>query len=147
MENPYCSCKLTRVPTQWSNLEFVTYYGNGPDRDKIKQHEFRWEDGQLKPRFDIILTTPQLITNDHSFFMRFDFDCVVVDEAHSLKNSKSKFFLNMQALQATQLLLLTGTPIQNNAAELYALLNMVCMLLIADPAYSRNPYGEPLLQL
>eukprot|EP01052_Picozoa_sp_SAG31_P021324 SAG31_NODE_1643_length_7660_cov_2.867875_6_plen_724_part_00 len=114
-----------RETKEWSNLEFVTYYGNGPDREKIKTYEFQPADGRLKPRFDILLTTPQLVINDHSFFMKFDWDCIVVDEAHSLKNCKSKFFLSMQALKAMQLVLLTGTPIQNNAAELYALLNMV----------------------
>lgn len=50
---------------------------------------------------------------------------VVVDEAHRLKNSKSKSLQMIKSLQADFMLLLTGTPIQNNIDELYTMLNLL----------------------
>ncbi|GMT25263.1 hypothetical protein PFISCL1PPCAC_16560, partial [Pristionchus fissidentatus] len=52
------------------------------------------------------------------------FDMVVIDEAQRCKNSKS--ILHQQvAKMSSRFLLLTGTPIQNTLAELYALLSIV----------------------
>ena len=50
---------------------------------------------------------------------------MVVDEAHRLKNSKSKSLQMIKGLQADFMLLLTGTPIQNNIDELYTMLNLL----------------------
>ena len=56
-----------------------------------------------------------------------EFDVVIVDEAHSLKNSASQAFAKFRALsvRACHRVFLTGTPIQNTAAELYGLLSLL----------------------
>ena len=46
-------------------------------------------------------------------------------QAHKLKNEKSKFSTLARLMRAKRRLLLTGTPIQNNLHELYALLNFL----------------------
>jgi SNF2 family DNA or RNA helicase len=51
---------------------------------------------------------------------------MVIDEAHCLKNQKGARFKNMDRINSKRRLLLTGTPIQNRAAELVALL---CFLM------------------
>lgn len=50
---------------------------------------------------------------------------LVVDEAHRLKNEKTQFSQIIRTLKSTNRLLLTGTPIQNNLHELWALLNFL----------------------
>jgi chromodomain-helicase-DNA-binding protein 7 len=107
---------------EWTTLDFVTFHGTADDRKLIKAQEF---DKGLVPRFDLMLTTIQMILPESSFFSKISFDTVVVDEGHSLKNSQSQGFDHMRALQAGHRVLLTGTPVQNNAGELFALLNMV----------------------
>ena len=51
---------------------------------------------------------------------------IIVDEGHRMKNSKSKFtqILGTQFNSVCRLLL-TGTPLQNNLSELWALLNFI----------------------
>ena len=51
------------------------------------------------------------------------FALLVCDEAHRLKNRRSKGYLSLDALQAPRRVLLTGTPLQNDLTEFYALLS------------------------
>ncbi|AUR51536.1 SNF2-related protein [Aquella oligotrophica] len=54
------------------------------------------------------------------------FDLVVFDEAHKLKNEKSKVYQSIQeAFSHTKKILLTATPLQNNLNELYGLVNII----------------------
>ena len=48
-----------------------------------------------------------------------------MDEGHRLKNADSKLFEILSGYPFKQRLLLTGTPIQNTLAELWALLNFL----------------------
>lgn len=46
-------------------------------------------------------------------------------KGHRLKNSKCKLFKELKYLHVENKLLLTGTPLQNNLAELWSLLNFI----------------------
>lgn len=50
---------------------------------------------------------------------------MVIDEAHRIKNEKSKLSEIVREFRTTNRLLLTGTPLQNNLHELWALLNFL----------------------
>ena len=50
---------------------------------------------------------------------------MIVDEAHKLKNKDSKISIYSRKINARNRLLLTGTPLQNNLLELWALLNFM----------------------
>merc|ERR1719225_1230771 len=52
-------------------------------------------------------------------------EILVVDEAHRLKNNQSKFFKILAGYAITYKMLLTGTPLQNNLEELFYLLNFL----------------------
>lgn len=54
-----------------------------------------------------------------------NYDLVIVDEAHKLKNEKTKNWQLVSALAAKYLLLLTATPVQNNLKELYNLITLL----------------------
>ena len=53
------------------------------------------------------------------------FQHIVVDEAHRLKNKNAKILATLKKLPCRRILLLTGTPIQNNTNELWSLLNYI----------------------
>lgn len=52
-------------------------------------------------------------------------DLVIVDEAHHLKNTRTQNYQLVQGLKSRHLLLLTATPMENQLTELYALVNLV----------------------
>jgi hypothetical protein len=57
---------------------------------------------------------------DLPFINRCRWTCVVADEAHRLKNSKTKVFEKMTSLECKHRVALTGTPLQNNFDELWS---------------------------
>lgn len=77
-------------------------------------------------KFNIILTTYEYIIKDKNLLSRISWQYIVVDEGHRMKNYKCKFALILgQQYQSAHRLLLTGTPLQNNLSELWALLNFL----------------------
>ncbi|RHY28112.1 hypothetical protein DYB32_006249 [Aphanomyces invadans] len=78
-------------------------------------------------RFDVLITTFEMCTaNDYLTLARIKWQLAVVDEAHRLKNKKSKLSSVLQdRYQYDNLLLLTGTPLQNNVEELWTLLHFL----------------------
>jgi len=63
---------------------------------------------------------------------------LIIDEAHRLKNEASLFSQTVRQLQTKWRLLLTGTPLQNNLHELWALLNF----LLPDVFASSEQFDE-----
>lgn len=52
-------------------------------------------------------------------------DLVIVDEAHHLKNRRTLNYQLVRDLQARRLLLISATPLQNDLTELYSLVSLV----------------------
>ncbi|MBG97982.1 hypothetical protein CL659_02515 [bacterium] len=59
-----------------------------------------------------------------SFFEK-QWDIVIVDEAHHLKNVNTMNYKFVKSLKAKKILLLTATPLQNSLTELFNLVNLV----------------------
>ncbi|MGE5507624.1 MAG: DEAD/DEAH box helicase [Chitinophagales bacterium] len=67
-------------------------------------------------------------------------DLVIVDEAHRLKNCKTAAWQLVHELEATYLLLLTATPVQNDLSELYNLVHLVQPGLLSTPAEFKRAF-------
>uniref|UniRef100_A0A8C7RPR4 Chromodomain helicase DNA binding protein 5 n=1 Tax=Oncorhynchus mykiss TaxID=8022 RepID=A0A8C7RPR4_ONCMY len=116
----------------------VTYTGDKESRAVIRENEFTFEDSAVKTgrkvfrmkkdtaiKFHVLLTSYELITIDQTILGSINWACLVVDEAHRLKNNQSKFFRILNGYKIYYKLLLTGTPLQNNLEELFHLLNFL----------------------
>ncbi|XP_075881199.1 chromodomain-helicase-DNA-binding protein 5 isoform X2 [Nelusetta ayraudi] len=116
----------------------VTYTGDKDSRAIIRENEFTYEDSAVKSgrkvfrmkkdtpiKFHVLLTSYELITIDQAILGSITWACLVVDEAHRLKNNQSKFFRILNGYKIYYKLLLTGTPLQNNLEELFHLLNFL----------------------
>ncbi|KAL6465084.1 hypothetical protein MHYP_G00274010 [Metynnis hypsauchen] len=116
----------------------VTYTGDKDSRAVIRENEFTFEDSAVKSgrkvfrmkkdtpvKFHVLLTSYELITIDQAILGSISWACLVVDEAHRLKNNQSKFFRILNGYKIYYKLLLTGTPLQNNLEELFHLLNFL----------------------
>lgn len=113
--------------TNW-NLEFekwapsisrIVYKGN-PAQRKTQQQQIRWGN------FQVLLTTYEYIIKDRPILSKIKWVHMIVDEGHRMKNSQSKLSQTLTQYYHTRYrLILTGTPLQNNLPELWALLNFV----------------------
>jgi SNF2 family DNA or RNA helicase len=117
---------------EWTDLNVVMYYGSREDRAVIREHEFFFKNEKghiVSPhmrRAQVVLTTYDMVTAEDWEELRIiRWACVIVDEAQRMKGHSSKFRDNMISMVCDHRVLLTGTPIQNNTTELWALLNFV----------------------
>ena len=67
---------------------------------------------------------------------------LIVDEAHRLKNVESRLRVAVQGLDAQQMALLTGTPVQNSTVELFSLLNLLDPARFGDADDFEERYGD-----
>ena len=113
--------------TNW-NLEFEKWapsvsrivYKGPPTQRKQQQQAIRW--GQ----FQVLLTTYEFIIKDRPVLSKIKWVHMIVDEGHRMKNAQSKLSSTLTQYYTTRYrLILTGTPLQNNLPELWALLNFV----------------------
>ncbi|GLV35654.1 Imitation SWI [Carabus blaptoides fortunei] len=75
--------------------------------------------------WDVCVTSYEMVIKEKSVFKKFNWRYMVIDEAHRIKNEKSKLSEILREFKTTNRLLLTGTPLQNNLHELWALLNFL----------------------
>lgn len=76
--------------------------------------------------FNVLLTTYEYIIKDRSVLSKPRWLYLIVDEGHRMKNTSSKLVRTLSQYYTMRLrLILTGTPLQNNLPELWALLNFL----------------------
>ncbi|KAL3631607.1 hypothetical protein CASFOL_024591 [Castilleja foliolosa] len=113
------------------HLNVVEYHGNTRARAMIRQYEWhaRNPNGPKEKtsafKFNVLLTTYEMILCDSSYLRGVPWEVLVVDEGHRLKNSGSKLFGLLNTFSFQHRVLLTGTPLQNNIGEMYNLLNFL----------------------
>ena len=98
-----------------ATLRVVVYNGDASARARVLQ-------GQ---KFDVIITNPEVLVREpHVLSQHTAWSCLVVDEAHRLKNCDSFLHMLLSAgFSSQRRILLTGTPVHNNLKELGALLH------------------------
>ncbi|KAK5167385.1 transcriptional regulator [Saxophila tyrrhenica] len=113
--------------TNWNNefekwaptVQRIVYKGP-PTQRKNHQNQIRF--GQ----FQVLLTTYEFIIKDRPVLSKVKWLHMIVDEGHRMKNAGSKLSSTITQYYHTRYrLILTGTPLQNNLPELWALLNFV----------------------
>ncbi|MAD24502.1 MAG: hypothetical protein CMO44_10070 [Verrucomicrobiales bacterium] len=115
----------------------VSYVGDKDSRIVIRENELSFEDNAVRKgdkasrikastvKFHCLLTSYEMISMDAACLGSVQWEVLVVDEAHRLKNNQSKFFKVLAGYALNYKMLLTGTPLQNNLEELFYLLNFL----------------------
>jgi superfamily II DNA or RNA helicase len=112
---------------QWApSLRVVAYFGSAKAREMAYQYEM-YPEKTKDLRCHIVVTSYDAAADDNCrrFFRGVSWAGLVVDEGQRLKNDKSQLYTALTAVRAPFRLLLTGTPLQNNARELFNLLHFL----------------------
>ncbi|KAG8200736.1 hypothetical protein JTE90_022342 [Oedothorax gibbosus] len=114
----------------WTDLNAITYHGSSPSRNMILEYEMYWKNEQGERindvyKFQAMITTFEIILTDCMELKSIPWRCVIIDEAHRLKNRNCKLLEGLRMLNTEHRVLLTGTPLQNNVEELFSLLNFL----------------------
>jgi len=94
------------------------------------------QDKILNQDFDVCLTTYEMCLREKATLKKIAWEYIVIDEAHRIKNVDSMLSQIVRVFQSRARLLITGTPLQNNLQELWALLNLCVVVLDVRPGFS-----------
>ncbi|KAL4598954.1 hypothetical protein ACB092_11G092800 [Castanea dentata] len=127
LDGPYLVVAPLSTLSNWVNeisrftpsMNAIIYHGDKKQREELRRKHMPRTIG---PKFPIIVTS---------------YEVAFSDEGHRLKNSKCLLLKQLKYLPVENKLLLTGTPLQNNLAELWSLLNFI----LPDTAEAREAFG------
>lgn len=94
----------------------------------------------------LVITTYPLINRDHEALFAQDYDLAMLDEAQAVKNPAASVAKRIRAIRARQRLALTGTPMENNLQELWALYDWLIPGLLGDRKTFTSEYRKPIEQ-
>ncbi|SCV71630.1 BQ2448_3218 [Microbotryum intermedium] len=105
---------------KWApSVRMISYKGT-PAQRKNAQNEIR------AGNFQVLLTTYEYIIKDRPLLAKIKWLHMIIDEGHRMKNAQSRLSVTLTTYYSSRYrLILTGTPLQNNLPELWALLNFV----------------------
>ena len=89
-------------------------------------------DRLIDEKFDVCITSYEMILREKSHLKKFAWEYIIIDEAHRIKNEESSLAQIIRVFNSRNRLLITGTPLQNNLHELWALLNFLLPDVFGD---------------
>ncbi|KAG1371170.1 chromatin-remodeling ATPase INO80 [Cocos nucifera] len=107
------------------DLKILPYWGGLQERMVLRKNINPKRLYRREARFHILITSYQLLVTDEKCLRRVKWQYMVLDEAQAIKSSNSIRWKTLLSFNCRNRLLLTGTPIQNNMAELWALLHFI----------------------
>ncbi|XP_064643787.1 lymphocyte-specific helicase-like [Lineus longissimus] len=111
----------------------ILYHGTADQREILREKIVK----AVKIRGDIVsypvvVTSYEVTMNDRKHMGNFPWKYLIIDEGHRIKNFQCKLIKELKMYKTTHRLLLTGTPLQNNLAELWSLLNFLLPEIFDD---------------
>jgi superfamily II DNA or RNA helicase len=94
--------------------------------------------------YDLVISTYGLIQRDKRRFLGYSFYYLILDEAQSIKNSRTKTTQIVHQLNGKHRLCLTGTPLENHLGELWSLFHFLMPGLLGDAKKFRQFFRIPI---
>ncbi|KAF7107901.1 hypothetical protein CFC21_108478 [Triticum aestivum] len=103
------------------SINKIAYFGPPEERRRL------FKEMIVQQKFNVLLTTYEYLMNKHDRpkLSKIQWHYIIIDEGHRIKNASCKLNADLKLYRSSHRLLLTGTPLQNNLEELWALLNFL----------------------
>lgn len=112
---------------KWTpEVNVLVLQGNKEERAELIKDRLMTTD------FDVCITSYEMVIREKSKLGKFRWEYMVIDEAHRIKNEQSSLSQIIRLFYSRNRLLVTGTPLQNNLHELWALLNFLLPDVFGD---------------
>ncbi|KAJ9704139.1 hypothetical protein PVL29_005430 [Vitis rotundifolia] len=127
------------------------YYGTCT---KTRQYELQYilqDKGVLLTTYDIVRNNSKSLCGDNRFHDKrseddFTWDYMILDEGHLIKNPNTQRAKSLMEIPCAHRIVVSGTPIQNNLKELWALFSFCCPELLGDKNWFKVKYESPILR-
>ncbi|XP_077571849.1 DNA excision repair protein ERCC-6-like [Stigmatopora nigra] len=134
----------TKEFTKWTpGMRIKEFHGTSkPERNRNLE--------KIQRRGGVIITTYTMLINNWQQLStyegrEFKWDYMILDEAHKIKSSTTKTAKSASNIPSKNRVLLTGTPVQNNLRELWALFNFACQgTLLGTAKTFKMEYENPI---
>ncbi|GMF51656.1 unnamed protein product [[Candida] boidinii] len=112
---------------KWTpDVNVLVLQGTKEERADLIQNQL------MQAKFDVVVTSYEMVIREKSKLAKFRWEYIVIDEAHRIKNEESALSQIIRLFYSKNRLLITGTPLQNNLHELWALLNFILPDVFGD---------------
>ncbi|RDL40655.1 p-loop containing nucleoside triphosphate hydrolase [Venustampulla echinocandica] len=116
-------------------LSCTAYVGPPADRARLRDRL-----GQT----DVVITSYDICRNDTDVLAPFNWNYLVLDEGHLIKNPRAKVTLAVKRLISNHRLILSGTPIQNNVLELWSLFDFLMPGFLGAEKVFLDRFAKPI---
>ncbi|XP_017786360.1 PREDICTED: DNA excision repair protein ERCC-6-like [Nicrophorus vespilloides] len=94
----------------------------------------------------IIITTYQGILKNKSLLMEHEWQYIILDEGHKIRNSSAKVSKAVKEFRTPHKIMLTGSPMQNNMQELWCLFDFLNPGMLGTLPLFMDHFANPILQ-
>ncbi|EMP42252.1 DNA repair and recombination protein RAD54B [Chelonia mydas] len=98
------------------------------------------------PLHAVLIISYEMLLRTLDQIQTIEFNLLICDEGHRLKNSSIKTATALVSLSCERRIILTGTPIQNDLQEFYALIEFVNPGILGSLSTYRKIYEEPIIR-
>ncbi|KAF3969894.1 hypothetical protein CMV_006353 [Castanea mollissima] len=127
------------------------YYGTCP---KARQYELQYvlqDKGVLLTTYDIVRNNSKSLRGDFDFEDEdsedsVTWDYMILDEGHLIKNPSTQRAKSLLEIPSAHRIIISGTPLQNNLKELWALFNFCCPELLGDKKWFKEKFEYAILR-
>ncbi|CAI9277828.1 unnamed protein product [Lactuca saligna] len=118
---------------------------------KARQYELQYilqDKGVLLTTYDIVRNNVKSLSGDYDEMEEdaVTWDYMVLDEGHLIKNPSTQRAKSLLAIPCGHRIIISGTPLQNNLKELWALFNFCCPELLGDKKCFKEKYESAILR-
>jgi SNF2 family DNA or RNA helicase len=127
------------LTTQWQEEMKIKFNENFIRKEEFTGNDF-WE------RFDKIICSIDTAKQPENAenIKDIDWDLILIDEAHKLKNEKTLNFKFVEKIPKKYFFMLTATPMQNNLKELYNMFTLLKPGLLGTYSQFQSKFMEDL---
>ncbi|XP_061771659.1 DNA repair and recombination protein RAD54B isoform X4 [Nerophis ophidion] len=108
--------------------------------------DHRIEQFVLSPLHNVLVISYEMLLRCFEQVQKVEFGLIICDEGHRLKNSNIKTSSALSSLSCTRRVILTGTPVQNDLQEFYAIIDFVNPGVLGSTTAYRKVYEEAILR-
>ncbi|XP_048881029.1 DNA repair and recombination protein RAD54B isoform X1 [Brienomyrus brachyistius] len=123
---------------KWLGKERITVFTVDQDH--------KVEDFAASPRSAVLVISYEMLLRSAERVAQLDFGVLICDEGHRLKNSGIKTSAALSGLSCVRRVILTGTPVQNDLQEFYAIIEFVNPGILGSSSAYRKVYEEPIIR-
>ncbi|KAK7358796.1 hypothetical protein VNO77_00735 [Canavalia gladiata] len=127
------------------------YFGTST---KLREYELQYilqDKGVLLTTYDIVRNNSKSLRggnydDDEENEDGATWDYMILDEGHLIKNPSTQRAKSLLEIPSAHRIIISGTPLQNNLKELWALFNFCCPELLGDKKWFKERFETPILR-